>query len=381
MDKEKISKIEEVQDDMLLNLLKDAESRGNDVGVKQLKEVLGLDNIDDVIKTEKSEVNKAKPKENVLSDDYIIENNPDESDFNVDDMEDIDVPFDLIPIPSKGLVYKNGKAKIPVAYLNASDEDLITSPNLYVDGRLIDLILKRKILDKNIKVNSLCKGDRDAIIVWLRASGYGELFPVKVKDPLSGEVFQSDVNLSEIKFNEFKLKPDKDGLFDFVLPRSKSLVKFRFMSHNEELSYAKVLEKSNVKVKKHVLSASKEHMASVIDDDSSLSKDIKASFENAILSIDKYIDSLDDDGSDYIKGVTYMLQKAIVSIDGVTDKKFIAKYISVMPAMDSKSLRDYINENAPSLDYTVNVNRPESLGGGSFKTFLELDSSVFINVS
>lgn len=381
MDKEKISKIEEVQDDMLLNLLKDAESRGNDVGVKQLKEVLGIDNIDDVIKAEKSDVRKTKPKENALSDNYIIENNPDEADFDVDDMEDIDVPFDLIPIPSKGLVYKNGKAKIPVAYLNASDEDLITSPNLYVDGRLIDLILKRKILDKNIKVNSLCKGDRDAIIVWLRASGYGELFPVKVKDPLSGEVFQSDVNLSEIKFNEFKLKPDKDGLFDFVLPRSKSLVKFRFMSYNEELSYAKVLEKSNVKVKKHVLSASKDHMVSVIDDDSSLSQDIKASFENAILSIDKYIDSLDDDGSDYIKGVTYILQKTIVSIDGVTDKKFIAKYISVMPAMDSKSLRDYINENAPSLDYTVNVNRPESLGGGSFKTFLELDSSVFINVS
>lgn len=381
MDGEKLSKMKEVQDDMLLNLLKEAESRGNDVGAKQLREVLGVENIGEVIEMKKNEDKKNKPKESVVNDDYIIEDSSDESDFDADDMGDIDVPFDLIPIPSKGLIYKNGKAKIPVAYLNASDEDLITSPNLYIDGRLIDLILKRKILDKNIKVSSLCKGDRDAIIVWLRASGYGELFPVKVKDPLSGELFPSEVNLSEIKINEFKLKPDKDGLFDFILPKSKSLVKFRFMSYNEELSYAKVLEKSNVKVKKHVLNTSKEHIASVLEDDQSLNQNIRTSFEDAISSIDKYVESLEDDGSDYIKGVTYILQKTIVSIDGVTDKKFIAKYISLMPAMDSKSLRDYMNENAPSLDYTVNVNRPESLGGGSFKTFLELDSSVFINVS
>jgi hypothetical protein len=29
----------------------------------------------------------------------------------------------------------------------------------------------------------------------------------------------------------------------------------------------------------------------------------------------------------------------------------------------------------------VSVNRPESLGGGSFETFLELDPTIFLNIT
>ena len=41
----------------------------------------------------------------------------------------------------------------------------------------------------------------------------------------------------------------------------------------------------------------------------------------------------------------------------------------------------YINDNKPGIDFEIEVERPESLGGGSFSTFLNWDDSVFLNIS
>ena len=70
-----------------------------------------------------------------------------------------------------------------------------------------------------------------------------------------------------------------------------------------------------------------------------------------------------------------------MSINGNSDKTYIKKYINQMPAMDSSSIRRYISENTPGVDFKIMVERPESLGGGSFETFLELDSTIFLNIS
>jgi hypothetical protein len=52
-----------------------------------------------------------------------------------------------------------------------------------------------------------------------------------------------------------------------------------------------------------------------------------------------------------------------------------------MNTRDSYELRKYINDNEPGVDFTITVKRPENLGGGSFKTFLEFDEYVFINIA
>ena len=71
----------------------------------------------------------------------------------------------------------------------------------------------------------------------------------------------------------------------------------------------------------------------------------------------------------------------IQSINGVTDRKKIHEEVLNMLAGDSLALRKYINENEPGMDFEITVERPESLGGGSFKTFLDWDDSVFLNIS
>ena len=58
---------------------------------------------------------------------------------------DIDqsVQYDVIQLPSNGQCYKNKLDRVPVAYLTAYDENIITSPNLYKDGIVIDFLLSR----------------------------------------------------------------------------------------------------------------------------------------------------------------------------------------------------------------------------------------------
>jgi hypothetical protein len=85
--------------------------------------------------------------------------------------------------------------------------------------------------------------------------------------------------------------------------------------------------------------------------------------------------------SEFNKIITNSLQLQVVSINGNTDRDYIRKYINMMPARDSLMLRRYINDNRPGIDFEIEVERPESLGGGSFKTFLNWDDSVFLNIS
>ena len=79
--------------------------------------------------------------------------------------------------------------------------------------------------------------------------------------------------------------------------------------------------------------------------------------------------------------ITNRLELSIVSVNGETDRKYISKYVKNMNAKDSLMLRRYILENEPGVNFEIEIERPVSLGGGSFKTFLEWDDSVFLNIA
>ena len=85
--------------------------------------------------------------------------------------------------------------------------------------------------------------------------------------------------------------------------------------------------------------------------------------------------------SEFTKIMTNNLLLQIVSVNGNTDREFIKQWVMKMPARDALMLRRYINDNRPGIDFDIEVERPESLGGGSFKTFLNWDDSVLLNIS
>lgn len=228
-----------------------------------------------------------------------------ENEFN------FEAPFDVLPLPSRGLLYPGRPDSVKVEFLTASDENILTSPNLIRSGKVLDILLQKKIKSSEIPYEQMLIGDRNAIMIWLRATGYGEMYPVKMTDPTTGEEFETEIDLSALGTRQLTAQPDENGEFSFDLPRSKKKIKFKLLTVADETAISKKTEQRN--------------------------KATKSLISNAL---------------------TYRLQAQIKEIDGNRDPNIIAKFIEVMPAYDSLKFREYSDEIEPGVELEVEVEGP-----------------------
>ena len=403
--------------EMLENSKKDAETRGKKNSVKQIERAQ-----EDVIKQinsiDPSALNKKKASSTIFDDTDIsmfdmLKANEEDNRINtvgeendskkidtVDEEQvmsqsetvdsektnfnDVDpsLQYDVIQLPSNGQCYKSKIDRVPVAYLTAYDENIITSPNLYKDGLVIDFLLKNKIVNKDINVDDLVSGDADAIILFLRATSYGPDFPIVVQDPETGEQIETSVDLTTLKPKEFKLKGDENGHFEFVTPLRKDTIKFRYLTRGQERKLKQVTELEGYGTKSHMLERERELLLAALSNDKVLNESERKSIRAAINTMKNWSKRLNDlNDSEYTKIMTNNMQLQVVAVNGNYDREYVRKYVNAMPARDSLALRKYINNNMPGIDFNIEIQRPESLGGGSFKTFLNWDDSVFLNIS
>lgn len=290
--------------------------------------------------------------------------------------------YDVIPLPSKGEAYRNKMSKVSVAYLTAYDENMIVSPNLYRDNLIIDYLLQEKLLSQEIPPMDLLEGDRDAIILFLRATGYGNEYPITATDDATGKEFDTVVDLSKLQYKEFRLKGDDNGWFPFTLPVSGKEVKFRFPTHRDIMTLKKLQEAEDRKTMKGAIETYVEVLDTFIENDTAAGKDEKTRVRQAIRTIESWGNAMDEENQAlYTHTLTNRLNLLIMSVDGITDKKYISEFIMRMPVRDSAALRKYITENEPGIDYNITIERPQSLGGGSFQSFLQLDKFLFLNTA
>lgn len=298
------------------------------------------------------------------------------------DFDPRDVPsyiqYDIIPLPSKGECYAHKKGKIPVAYLTAADENLITSRNMYESGSMIDIILERKILDKSIKVSDLCKGDRDAIAIWLRATAYGVDYPIVAT--YKGEEIESSIDLSEINFIEFNLKGDENGYFDYTTSNGDK-IKFKVLSYGEQKG---ILNKNNSTSEIINRSNIVNHMNDSIELVNKIDAGNKEEIVEALNLIKKWANVFENNeelkDTAYLTFLTDTMYAQTMSVNGITDREYIKNYVDNMRANEALNYRKYINDHVPGVDLNVTVPIPESMGGGSFETFLSIGETIFINV-
>ena len=303
----------------------------------------------------------------------------DNSNFN-----DIDptLKYDIIQLPSNGQCYRNKVDRVPVAFLTAYDENIITSPNLYKDGLVIDYLLKSKVVNSEINVEDLVSGDADAIILYLRATSYGPEFPIVVNDPDTGEQIDTTIDLTKLKPRDFKLIGDENGHFEYTTPILKDKIKFRYLTRKQERQLRQVTELEGYGTKAMMLARESESLKAALMNDKYVNDNDKKIIRAAISAMEKWSKKLKDvNNSEFTKIMTNNMQLQIVAVNGNYDREYIRKYINQMPARDSLMLRKYINDNRPGINFDIEVERPESLGGGSFKTFLNWDDSVFLNIS
>lgn len=293
------------------------------------------------------------------------------------------VQYDMIPLPSNGECYSHKKSRIPVAYLTAADENIITSPNMYRDGKLLDVILRRKILDKSVNVDELCTGDRDAIILWLRATSYGDDFPIIVTNPDTGKQYNITVKLSQFKYDDFNLKGDENGFFDYKA-KNGDIIKFRYLSKSEEDELRRKLTASlsnetavDIMKNAKAMKESLKNLNVTEEESSNLNEDI----DEIISVVNEKLDLTDEDMEMGITMGTITEQMILYTreINGNRDREFIRNYIENMRAGDAYAYRNYFSTNKPGIDFSINVDIPESDGGGSFTTFLRIDDTVFLN--
>jgi hypothetical protein len=215
------------------------------------------------------------------------------------------VPTDYVDLPSGGAFYPNGKSKVEIKFLTAEDENILTSSDLIKSGKVLDVLLKNSIVDKDITPDEMLTGDRNAVLIALRITGYGDEYDTKTTCPSCNNVNEMPVLLSSLEKREVSDKPDSNGLFSVQLPKCKANIKFRLLKGSDESRLQKVAELGK----------------------KTIGKNLKI---QTILT------------------ERYLLQ--IMEVNGNTDKTYIKKFISVMPIADSFFFREYMKEVEPGID-------------------------------
>ena len=145
------------------------------------------------------------------------------------------VPYDVLELPSQGLLYPNKKSSVKVEYLTAYDENVLTSPNILASGRLIDVLIERKVKDLGFDHKLLLEGDRMAIVLFLRVSAFGENYVQPVIHPITKKVVEGEIDLTKLEPKHVTVDNNISTMiapnqFEVTLPSTKRKIVFQLLT-------------------------------------------------------------------------------------------------------------------------------------------------------
>ena len=229
--------------------------------------------------------------------------------------KDYPFPTEVISLPSKGLVYPESSplssGEITVKLMTAKEEDILTSTNLIRKGIVLDKLLESIIVDTSININDLLIGDKNAILISSRILAFGPEYSVTINDPNENEPVEVKVDMSQLKIKEIdETKLNRNNEYEFILPKTKTPIKFKIMTHGDEVA---------------------------------VNKDIEAS------------EKITKQGND----IQARYRRLITEINGNREIGYISNYVAnQLLAADSKALRKHISEMSPDVDLTFDYTSP-----------------------
>ena len=220
----------------------------------------------------------------------------------------LDIPQEIVPLPSSGKVYPpdsslHAAELVEIRAMTAKEEDILTSRALLKKGTVVTELIRSCLIDKTINPLDLLSGDRNALMISIRITGYGPEYSVEMECPECAVKSPHSFNLGALPIKRLEIEPSIPGtnVFEFLLPYSKKTVRFKFMTGRDE-------EESRVLGEKQ--------------------KKLALGTEST---------------------VTTNLLYSILSIEGIEDRSKISNFIKAMPARDSLALRNYIKDNEPGI--------------------------------
>ena len=153
------------------------------------------------------------------------------------------VPTEIVDLPSKGKFYPPGhplrnKESIEIKHMTAKEEDILTSVTLLKKGVALDKVIQSIIIDKQIRVEDLLIGDKNALLVASRRFGYGPNYEVNLDCPSCASNFKHtfDLDLLENKNldNNSSVETTENATFVTSLPRSEFEIEFKLLTSKDE---------------------------------------------------------------------------------------------------------------------------------------------------
>lgn len=225
------------------------------------------------------------------------------------------VPTDFVELPSQGRFYPSDhplhdQKVVEIKHMTAKEEDILTSSALLKQGLALERLISSILVDKTIIPETLLSGDRNAILVAARQSGYGSTYETRVACPECSTVGKHVFDLDEKKMSpgclddsvleECKARLDGDTLF-VTLPKTQVVAGLKLMTGKDEAKLADISKKRK---------------------------------------------------SEQESTVTDQLSKIIVSLNDVRDAFEIYRFVESMPIADSKHLRKVYGKLVPNIDLT-----------------------------
>ena len=147
-------------------------------------------------------------------------------------------PTEMVDIPSKGKFYPEdhplyNKDTIEIRHMTAKDEDILVNQSYLKKGLAIEKLLESVIVDPRIKTDGLLIGDKNALVIATRITGYGQEYITKVPCPSCGATSEHEFDLEEAKVvNEpdldlFEAQETGEGTFLITLPKTGAVVEVR----------------------------------------------------------------------------------------------------------------------------------------------------------
>ena len=229
-------------------------------------------------------------------------------------------PTEFVELPSKGMGYPDdhplcGKDVIEIRYMTAKDEDILTSETLLKKGIALERLLENIIIDKAIDPLTMLIGDRNAVIIAARASGYGNTYDTQVTCPNCSAKGRMEFDLSKPKIQEINLEDTE------------------VFSKNEKGNYLIKLPQTNFTVETRLLTGKDEQFLTQLSQKNKKNKRADST-------------------------MTDQYKMMIVSVEGETNKVVLSQFVDMMPATDSRFLRKAYKMIIPNVkisdDFTCN---------------------------
>tara|TARA_R110000751_G_scaffold64464_5_gene132473 strand:- start:2621 stop:3412 length:792 start_codon:yes stop_codon:yes gene_type:complete len=219
-------------------------------------------------------------------------------------------PTEFVELPSRGQFYPEGHPLhdcevVEIKHMTAKEEDILTSEALLKNGLALIRLLESVLINKSIEPESLLIGDKNAILIAVRQTGFGNIYNTSMNCPACNTLNEKDFSLENKEIKESVLRDNVE-----LLESGNFL--FHDTEHDLEIEIKLLRGKDETRITQ---------------------------------SIERLKKLKKDPGS-----VTTMLQNIIVNVNGMKEPAAIRQVVNAMPVSLSRRIRNIYEEAMPNIN-------------------------------